>query len=291
MPHLIVDTRCLDIESGRIYIARHAKFVETTFPFQNPSRHSPSVDTPVNNPWLHVTTIVPSISVPAAGEILDCTTHQNLLDPKGPAVIAIPSPGCNGTLLAQVFIYEMLYRSILISEPPTAVLDLHIITLKYIEVFKLQLTRACHCCSSCHGDDDESVNKENYRKEFVSRNVHLITTTEKWNEKVSEASRDGKIAVVNFSALWCAPCKTIAEAYCELSDKYPSVMFLTVDVDELAVSVTFGMELSTSWEIKATPTFFFLKDGRQVDKLVGGNKAELQRKTAAVVNLVSKSRN
>jgi thioredoxin 1 len=50
-------------------------------------------------------------------------------------------------------------------------------------------------------------------------------------------------------------------------------------------------ELSTSWEIKATPTFFFLKDGRQVDKLVGGNMAELQRKTAAIVNLESRSRN
>nr|TKR97180.1 thioredoxin H9 [Populus alba] len=116
------------------------------------------------------------------------------------------------------------------------------------------------------------------------RNVHLLTTMEKWNEKISEASRDGKIVVVNFSALWCAPCKTTAQAFCELADKYSSVVFLTVDVDELA-------ELSTSWEIKATPTFFFLKDGRQVDKLVGGNMPELQRKTAAIVNLESRSRN
>lgn len=41
-------------------------------------------------------------------------------------------------------------------------------------------------------------------------------------------------------------------------------------------------ELSSSWDIKATPTFYFLKDGRQVDKLVGANKADLRKKTAAI---------
>lgn len=46
-------------------------------------------------------------------------------------------------------------------------------------------------------------------------------------------------------------------------------------------------ELSTSWDIKATPTFVFLKDGRQVDKLVGGNKPELQKKVAAVAQLAT----
>lgn len=41
-------------------------------------------------------------------------------------------------------------------------------------------------------------------------------------------------------------------------------------------------EFSNSWDIKATPTFFFLREGRQVDKLVGANKVELQKKTAAI---------
>ncbi|KAL6980888.1 hypothetical protein U1Q18_022524 [Sarracenia purpurea var. burkii] len=113
--------------------------------------------------------------------------------------------------------------------------------------------------------------------ELASGNVHLITTIQSWEEKMSEASKDGKIVVVNFSAAWCSPCRVISLAYCELADKYSSTMFLTVDVDELP-------EFSTSWDIKATPTFFFLKDGRQVDKLVGANKQELQKKTAAVAD-------
>lgn len=43
-------------------------------------------------------------------------------------------------------------------------------------------------------------------------------------------------------------------------------------------------DFRTSWDIKATPTFFFLRDGQQVDKLVGANKVELQKKIVAIVD-------
>jgi thiol-disulfide isomerase/thioredoxin len=43
-------------------------------------------------------------------------------------------------------------------------------------------------------------------------------------------------------------------------------------------------DFSASWEIKATPTFFFLRDGQQVDKLVGANKPELHKKITAILD-------
>ncbi|KAJ4844166.1 hypothetical protein Tsubulata_022649 [Turnera subulata] len=103
---------------------------------------------------------------------------------------------------------------------------------------------------------------------------------DKWDSKFAEAADEGKLMIINFSASWSTPCRTIAKDYCDLADKYSSMIFLTVDVDELP-------ELSTSWEIKATPTFFFLKEGGQVDKLVGADKTELQKKTAAIFELIS----
>ena len=42
--------------------------------------------------------------------------------------------------------------------------------------------------------------------------------------------------IANFSASWGGPCRMISPFYCELSEKYLSLMFLTVDVDELTVS-------------------------------------------------------
>ncbi|KAF3974401.1 hypothetical protein ACB098_09G094100 [Castanea mollissima] len=122
-------------------------------------------------------------------------------------------------------------------------------------------------------DSDKNV-------EFSGGNVHLITTKESWDQKMAEASRDGKIVIANFSATWCGPCKMIAPFYVELSEKYPSLMFIVIDVEELT-------EFSTSWDIKATPTFFFLRDGQQIDKLVGANKPELQKKITAIIDSTS----
>ncbi|KAH1055235.1 hypothetical protein J1N35_033300 [Gossypium stocksii] len=123
----------------------------------------------------------------------------------------------------------------------------------------------------------DSKDEEELYSELTSKNVHIITNIQSWEEKLTEATRDGKILVANFSTPWSGPCRSIASTYGELADKYPSLMFLTVDVDTLA-------EFSTSWEISATPTFFFIKEGRQVDKFVGADKVQLPKKIAAVAN-------
>ncbi|XAR66051.1 Monodehydroascorbate reductase (NADH) [Bertholletia excelsa] len=137
------------------------------------------------------------------------------------------------------------------------------------------------CWTDLCGSESEEDNELSSPVELARGNVYLINTTKGWEEKLTEASQDCKMVVANFSAPWCGPCREIAPAYCELANKYSSMIFLTVDVDELT-------EFSTSWDIKAFPTFFFLKDGQEVDKLVGANKQELQMKTAAIADSTAK---
>ena len=43
-------------------------------------------------------------------------------------------------------------------------------------------------------------------------------------------------------------------------------------------------DFSSNWDIKATPTFFFLQDGEQIDKLVGANKPELLKKISKIAD-------
>ncbi|KAL3358694.1 hypothetical protein AABB24_015683 [Solanum stoloniferum] len=135
--------------------------------------------------------------------------------------------------------------------------------------------RSLFPCIKSHSTSDGDDSTHNV--EFAGGNVSLITTKESWDQKLAEAKKEGKIVIANFSASWCGPCRMISPFYCELSEKYLSLMFLTVDVDELT-------EFSSSWDIKATPTFFFLKDGEQIDKLVGANKPELQKKITTVAD-------
>ncbi|KAF4360529.1 hypothetical protein F8388_000828 [Cannabis sativa] len=129
------------------------------------------------------------------------------------------------------------------------------------------------CVTKPKTDGDDS----DHNAEFADSNVIIINTKESWDQKLEEAKRDGKIVIANFSANWCGPCKMIAPFYCELSEKYPSLMFVVIDVDEMT-------DFSSSWDIKATPTFFFLRDGEQIDKLVGANKPELQKKIIALLD-------
>ncbi|CAI8583889.1 unnamed protein product [Vicia faba] len=137
---------------------------------------------------------------------------------------------------------------------------------------------------NCLAKNQDKDNDSDQHVEFAAGNVALITTKESWDQKLEEAKKDGKIVIANFSAVWCGPCKVIAPYYCEMSEKYTSMIFLLVDVDELT-------DFSTSWDIKATPTFFFLKDGQQLDKLVGANKPELEKKLVAIADSVPQNNN
>ncbi|GJM98866.1 hypothetical protein PR202_ga15913 [Eleusine coracana subsp. coracana] len=148
------------------------------------------------------------------------------------------------------------------------------------------------CVGKGHRDEEEKLN-------FKGGNVHIITSKDMWDQKIAEANRDGKPVVANFSASWCGPCRVIARIYAEMSRTYPQIMFLTIDVDDLmhanhayyadnctnlTVFVIHFQDFSSSWDIRATPTFFFLKDGQQIDKLVGANRPELEKKVEAIAN-------
>ncbi|KAH9547920.1 hypothetical protein CY35_11G060200 [Sphagnum magellanicum] len=101
-----------------------------------------------------------------------------------------------------------------------------------------------------------------------------------WESKIQEAKHAGKVIVVDFTATWCGPCRVMSPIFVELSKKYPTLIFLKVDVDEVA-------DVASEWDIRAMPTFLFIKDGKQVDNIVGANKVELEKKVQHYASLVT----
>ena len=81
----------------------------------------------------------------------------------------------------------------------------------------------------------------------------------------------GKLAVVDFWAEWCGPCKAIGPIIEELANEYQgSVVVGKVDVDH-------NPEISMNYGIRNIPTILFIKGGQVVDKQVGAvPKSHLQ---------------
>ncbi|XP_039023997.1 thioredoxin H-type-like [Hibiscus syriacus] len=100
-----------------------------------------------------------------------------------------------------------------------------------------------------------------------------IPSVEVWNQHFESSKTSNRLVVVDFTASWCGPCRFIAPILAELAKKLPHVTFLKVDVDELTT-------VAEEWKIEAMPSFIFLKEGQEIDRVVGANKDDLQSKVA-----------
>nr|XP_043617543.1 thioredoxin H-type-like [Erigeron canadensis] len=91
---------------------------------------------------------------------------------------------------------------------------------------------------------------------------------DQWKDQFQKHVEIKKLAVVDFTASWCGPCRVIAPVLAEYAKKFPNVTFLKVDVDEVK-------EIAEEYDIEAMPTFLFFKEGKIVDKVIGAKKEEL----------------
>ena len=72
-----------------------------------------------------------------------------------------------------------------------------------------------------------------------------------------------EVAVVDFSATWCGPCRMLAPVLEEISEKLgDKVSFYAVDVDESA-------GLAMMFNVNSVPCLVLLKNGKPVSQSVG----------------------
>ena len=70
---------------------------------------------------------------------------------------------------------------------------------------------------------------------------------------------------------WCGPCLRIAPKIEDWStgDFKDSVVFLKVDVDQAEA-------VSQQYDVEAMPTFVFIKNGKEIHRVVGANVDQLK---------------
>ena len=92
------------------------------------------------------------------------------------------------------------------------------------------------------------------------------------------ALKEGNVAVVDFWAEWCGPCRMITPIIEEMATEYDG----RVTVGK--VNVDHNPGVSMKYGVRSIPTVLFIKNGEVVDKQVGAtSKAVLKQKLEAIL--------
>ncbi len=82
------------------------------------------------------------------------------------------------------------------------------------------------------------------------------------NQADFDEVKNSELAVVDFSAVWCGPCKMVAPVLEQLSEELTDVSFYNVDVDK-------NMDLAQEYKITNIPAILVMKKGQVVNSQVG----------------------
>ena len=82
-------------------------------------------------------------------------------------------------------------------------------------------------------------------------------------QQFENEAKNSAIAVVDFSATWCGPCKMLAPVLEKVSAKFDGkVDFYNVDVDD-------APELAGEYNVNSVPCLILMKNGKLVSQSIG----------------------
>jgi len=88
-----------------------------------------------------------------------------------------------------------------------------------------------------------------------------------------EVEKHDGLAIVDFWATWCGPCRMIAPILEQLSSEYEGKVKVTnLDVDA-------NIKTGSRFNVRSIPTLLFFKGGKVVDQIIGAvPKGQIENK-------------
>jgi thioredoxin 1 len=103
----------------------------------------------------------------------------------------------------------------------------------------------------------------------MAENTHAVTD----DTFETEIEKHQGLAIVDFWATWCGPCRIIAPILEQLAVEHAgNVKVAKLDVDT-------NIKTATRFNVRSIPLLLFFKDGKVVDQIVGAvPKAHIESK-------------
>jgi len=93
----------------------------------------------------------------------------------------------------------------------------------------------------------------------MAENTHAVTD----DTFETEIEKHSGLAIVDFWATWCGPCRMIAPILDQLAVEHAGkVKVAKLDVDT-------NIKTATRFNVRSIPLLLFFKDGKVVDQIVG----------------------
>ena len=78
----------------------------------------------------------------------------------------------------------------------------------------------------------------------------------------NEVINSNEVAVIDFFATWCGPCKMLAPVFEEVANETPNAKFFKVDIDE-------SLDLARQYSVSSVPTIKIFRKGDLMETFVG----------------------
>ena len=86
-----------------------------------------------------------------------------------------------------------------------------------------------------------------------------------------EVLKESRPVLVDFWAVWCAPCRIIAPVIDEIAESYGAKIKVgKVNVDD-------NSKVASQYGIRSIPTVILFKDGKVAEQVIGANAAEIKK--------------